>query len=322
MSFGTGNPLPGGPVGEEEGDLPYFSYASPDDGPLKRLVIRAIEQMTGQPRLRAMYMHHRSHPRPGETFWAAAMRYLELDLDLDQGHPDQIPSEGPVVVVANHPFGVLDGIVVSYLVSTVRQDFKVLTNSVLYRAPEIRPYVLPIDFADSREAMQTNIASRAEARRLLKDGGVVVAFPGGTVSTADRPFGRAYDPEWKPFTARLIMEAQATVVPVFFAGQNSHLFQMASQISQTLRLSLLFREVADRIGTTLSLRIGDPIPFADLQHLSDRRNLATHLRTHTYELGAGMNRTAGRNGGRKMVKSGTTRKARRSNKGTGGGPEA
>ncbi len=286
---GTSKHPPGLQIGDEvfesEDDLPYFSYAAPEDGRLKRLLIRAIERATGQPRLKRMYLHHRAHPRDDETFWDAAIRYLSLTVQVNPPGLEAFPRTGPVVVVANHPFGVLDGIVLSYLVSGVRPDFKILTNSVLYRAPELRPYLLPIDFAETREATRTNLDSRARSRDLLQAGGVLVIFPSGSVSTARHPFGRAEDPEWKPFTARLIMESQAHVVPVYFSGQNGPLFQAASHMSQTLRVSLLFKEVADRIGDAISLTIGQPIPFTDLAHFRDRRLLMTHLREVTYALG-------------------------------------
>ncbi len=269
----------------DENGIPYFSYASPEDSRLRRLAITLIERITGQPKLKAMYLKNRREPREGESFWDAAMRYLELHLNFDRTRLEQIPQTGPLVVVANHPYGVLDGIVISWLISQVRTDFKVLTNSVLFRAPEIRPFVLPIDFAETREAMATNLNSRAEARAILKDGGAIVAFPGGTVSTADKPLtGRAVDPDWKPFTARLIIDAQATVVPIFFSGQNSRLFQIASLLSPTLRIALLFHEVARRIRTKMDLTIGAPIPYADLAHIKDRRALADHLRSLTYAL--------------------------------------
>jgi len=261
-----------------------FSYADPTDPKLKRLVIAAIERLTGQPRLKRMYLHYRANPISGESFWEAAVRYLKLHVAYDQERFAKIPTSGPVVFVANHPFGVLDGIVLSYLVSKVRPDFKILTNSVLYRAPEIRPYLLPIDFTETRDAMATNLRSRAEARAILKSGGVIASFPGGTVSTAPKPFGQAIDPDWKPFTARLIMEAKATVIPVHFPGQNSRLFQIASHVSATLRLSLLFKEVARRIGSDMPVVLGEPLPYADLQHITDRRDLADHLRRITYAL--------------------------------------
>lgn len=268
-------------------ELPHFSYASSEHPLLKRLVIQAVERMTGQPRLKRLYLEHRFNPVPDEDFWSAAVRKLQLNLMYDRAKWDAVPKDGPLVIVANHPFGVLDGIVISYLTSRIRPRFKVLTNSVLFRAPEVRPFLLPIDFAESREALATNIETRKLALRELAEGGAVVVFPGGTVSTAPSTFGRAMDPDWKPFTSKLIVSAKATVVPVYFDGQNSRMFQFASNVSQTFREALLFKEVANKIGTDIGLTIGDTIPFDEIAHIKDRRELIEHLRTITYELGTG-----------------------------------
>ena len=262
-----------------------FSYASAEQSPAQRALIRAVESFTGRPRLQRLYFEHRRNPRPDESFWSAAVRKLELRLRHDEAALRAIPASGPLVVVANHPFGVLDGIVIGYLVSQVRRDFRILTNSVLYRAEEIRPYLLPIDFSETRAALKTNLTTRAEARRLVAGGGAVVAFPGGTVSTAPSLLGRAVDPVWKPFTAELIIRSRATVVPVFFEGQNSRLFQIASQFSQTLRLSLIFKEVVRRIGSEVGVRIGPPLGFSELERLGDKTAMIDHLRSLTYRLG-------------------------------------
>jgi putative hemolysin len=168
----------------------------------------------------------------------------------------------------------------------VRDDFLVLTNSVLYQADEIRDHLLPIDFAETKEALDTNLKSRAAAKTHLLRGGVLVVFPAGGASTAPKPWSkRAVDAEWKNFAARLIASAKAPVAPVYFAGQNSRLFQIASHISMTLRLSLFFKEVYDKIGSELRVRIGEVIPYSDLQQL-DRTKLMEHLRKKTYALGA------------------------------------
>jgi len=267
-------------------DIEHFSYAAPDDPRLKRLVIRAIETMTGQPYLKSLYDAHRLNPVPGESFWAAALRSLELKIVANTDALERWPKTGPLVVVANHPFGVLDGLIISHITSLVRDDFLVLTNSVLYQAEEIRPHLLPIDFAETKEALGTNLKSRAAAKAHLLRGGVLVIFPAGGASTAPKPWSRrAVDPEWKNFTARLITAAKAPVVPVYFAGQNSRLFQLASHISMTLRLALFFKEVYDKIGSELQVRIGEVIPYSELQSL-DRTKLMEHLREATYKLGA------------------------------------
>jgi putative hemolysin len=266
-----------------------FSYAAPDDPRLKRLVIHLIERVTGQPYLKWLYDDHRNHPVPGESFWEAAVKRLELNIVYDKARLAAMPKEGPLVVVSNHPFGVLDGLVLCYLVSQVREDFRVLINSVLYRAEEARPWLLPIDFAETDEAVKTNLRSRAEAKTHLMNGGCLVIFPAGGVSTTPGFFDkRAVDAEWKTFTARLISQAKAPVVPFYFAGQNSMLFQLASHISMTLRLSLLFKEVHDRIGAELPVRIGDVVPFQRLSNITDRHQFMDYLKDMTYALGLGV----------------------------------
>lgn len=272
-----------------EAEVDTFSYANADDPRLKRFVIRLIERMSGQPYLKWLYDDHRTNPVPGESFWDSAVRRLELKIHCNQEQLAAWPKSGPLVVVSNHPFGVLDGVVISHLVSQVRQDFRVLTNAVLYRAEEIRHFLLPIDFTESEEALQTNLKSRAEAKSHLLNGGCLVIFPAGGVSTTPTVWHkRAIDTEWKTFTARLITQAKAPVAPVFFAGQNSRIFQLASHISMTLRLSLLFKEVHDMIGGEVVVRLAEPIPFDRLPPMADRQAFMNKLREMTYALGEGV----------------------------------
>ncbi|MBV9330228.1 MAG: lysophospholipid acyltransferase family protein [Alphaproteobacteria bacterium] len=266
-----------------------FSYAAADDPRLKKLVIRIVEAISGQPYLKWLYEDHLNNPVPGESFWDAAVKRLELKLVCNEDGLKQMPATGPLVVVSNHPFGVLDGIVICQLVARVRHDFRVLTNSVLLRAEEVREWLLPIDFAETEEALKTNLKSRAEAKAHLMKGGCLIVFPAGGVSTTPKPWAkRAVDADWKTFTARLISQARAPVVPVYFAGQNSRLFQLASHISMTLRLSLLFKEVHDRIGSEIHVRIGETVPFDRLRTLADRHEFMDHLKQMTYALGSGV----------------------------------
>jgi len=230
-----------------------FSYATASDPAVKRGLIRLVEKATGQPRLKRLYVQNQLSPRPSESFWQAAVRSLALDVRYDAAALARIPRTGPLVVVANHPYGVLDGIVVSWLVE---------------------------------EARSTNLASRAAARAMLEAGGAVVVFPAGGVSTAPDRLGRkpAVDARWQPFVSQLIQRSKATVAPIWFGGQNSRLFQIASHVSQTLRISLIFHEVKARIGADLPVAVGAPIPFEDIAAIKDRQALADHLRALTYAL--------------------------------------
>ena len=267
-------------------DKYLFSYATATDPPLKRGLIRLVEKATGQPKLKKMYLQNQRFPRPEESFWQAAVRSLALDVRYDADALAAIPKSGPVVVVANHPYGVLDGIVISWLVSKIRSDFVVLTNAVLMRAPEVQGFILPIDFSETEEAQRINLMSRAAARAQLERGGVVVVFPAGAISTAPDKLGLkpAVDGRWQPFVSQLIQRSQAVVVPVWFGGQNSRLFQIASHLSYSLRISLIFHEVRARIGTSLPVVIGAPIPFAAIAGVKDRQALADHLRECVYAL--------------------------------------
>jgi putative hemolysin len=263
-----------------------FSYAALTDPPVKRRLIRLVERATGQPELKRLYLDSRRNRRPSESFWTIAVRALALNVLYDAAALQRLPRSGPTVFVANHPYGVLDGLVISWLVQQVRSDFLVLTNAVLLRAEEVRDFVLPIDFSVSPEAQAMNVASRAAARAHLAKGGAVVVFPAGAVSTAPDRLGRlpAVDAPWQPFVAQLVQRSGATVVPIWFGGQNSRLFQIASHVSQTLRLSLLFHEVRSRIGTNLPVAIGEPIPFAAIADIKDRQATADYLRARTYDL--------------------------------------
>jgi putative hemolysin len=270
-------------------EVDTFSYADPSDPRLKRFFIRVVERITGQPYLKYLYEDNRAHPVPGESFWSAAIRRLELRIKLNEDGLKAWPRTGPLVVVANHPFGVLDGLIICEIVSRVRDDFRVLTNAVLLRAEEVKEFLLPVDFAETEEALKTNLRTRAEAKQHLMKGGCLVVFPAGGVSTTPTIFSkRAVDTEWKNFTARLISQAKSPVAPVYFAGQNSRLFQLASHISLTLRLSLLFKEVHDRIGTDVNIRIGELIPYERLAGVNDRQSFMDMLKDITYRLGEGV----------------------------------
>lgn len=119
---------------------------------------------------------------------------------------------------------------------------------------------------------------------MLREGGAILIFPAGGIATTPTLFGAADDLPWKPFAAKLVQAAEATVVPVYFAGQNSRLFQIASRVSLTVRLALIAREVLRKTGDTLSVRVGDAIPYDDLAHIEDRDRMTALLRQQTLRL--------------------------------------
>ena len=264
-----------------------LTYASAYDSRLARLSIRAIEILSGQLRLKRLYDLYQAEMSGSTDFWEAAMRLLQLQLDYDAGRLAQLPATGPLVIIANHPFGLIDGLLIGHLANRVRDDFKVLTNSRLYPPDaDIQRYILPIDFDPGPDAQATTLKTRSIARRHLAEGGCLIVFPAGGVATTPTPFARqAVDLDWKPFTARLIQAAQATVVPMFFHGQNSRLFQIASHISMTARLAFLLHEVSNKIGGEFRVTIGDVIPYSEIAATRDPLELCRYLRQRTEWLG-------------------------------------
>ncbi len=262
-----------------------FSYSTADQPAFQRAVIQAIEKMGGQRKLKKLYFQHQKSVKGGENFFDAAIRLLRMRVEYDEAALAATPATGPVLFIANHPYGVLDGITLTWLATKVRPDTKVLANDVLCQAPEAAENLLPVAFAPTREARETNVRSRLAAQAWLRDGHAIGIFPGGGVSTSEKPLkGPAVDLPWAPFTAKLLRMSKATVVPVFFVGQNSRLFQLASHMSLTLRLSLVFRETARRIGSRLKVRVGAPIPFSEIAHIEDRAELVMELRKRTFGL--------------------------------------
>lgn len=268
-------------------DASSFTYASPDHHPLQRLFIRTIETFTGRLKIWQLYdSYTREDPLTRDNFWDAALKKLAVNVDYDPQALANIPKTGALVVVSNHPYGVLDGLIITQLMKRVRPDFKVLTNSVLCKAPEASGDLLPIDFTESGEALATNLVTRKTAREILKAGGCIVVFPAGGVSTIPTWKDKiAQDTAWQPFIAQLIHQGRADVVPLFFEGQNSRLFQLVSLFSATLRLALIFKEVNDKIGAHIRVRIGNTIPFSDIESMKDRGDLCHFLRAQTYKLG-------------------------------------
>lgn len=267
-----------------EEDAERFSYAFGIEGRWKRKIVQLIERLSGQPKLKRLYEHNRQAPEPGESFWQAAVRLLEIGIDYDATKLMNIPADRPLVVVSNHPFGVLDGLVICRLVEHVREDFRLLVNAVLVRAPEIEQYFLPVDFAENREALKTNLDTRKKAMSHLCENGCVIIFPAGGISTAPKVLGRAVDDDWKPFTAKMILESKALVLPVFFEGQNSRLFQLVSHFSASMRLALIFREISRRMGKVVQVQIGELIDPSANPQLHNRQALMDYLRQETYSL--------------------------------------
>ncbi|MCR9254470.1 MAG: lysophospholipid acyltransferase family protein [Alphaproteobacteria bacterium] len=264
--------------------LPEVTYAKPQDPLLRKAMIRGVEVLTGQPKLQRLYDDYKRTRSNDDDFWASAVSRLQLNVNYDQSRLSAIPKEGPVIVVANHPYGALDGIAMGYMVSRVRPDFKVLAHAVLDRCEPLRPYLIPVVFDGESSALRANVEAKKAAISHLRQGGCIVIFPAGRVSTADTIFGQAIDSPWKPFAGKLVTASNATVVPMFFEGQPHWLFHFVSKFSGGLREALVLHEVARHIGDEIRSHIGSPILPETFKQLPDRGALMDYLRATVYSL--------------------------------------
>ena len=261
---------------------PIFSFANGEMGPIASGFIRAMEKVTGQPKIKKLYFDYVDDERPSELFWTDALERLNISYNLHNEATAQIPRTGRLLIVANHPFGVIDGLVLCSMLSKIRDDYRIITHQVLRQAPAVMDKILPIDFAETPAALATNLNTRTEAQKFLKSGGAVIVFPAGGISLAPNFIGPAFDVEWKTFAAKLAQQQDTTVIPFFFHGRNSVLYQMARRMSVTLGYSLMFREICKRMNSEVHVTMRAPIQSDALSALTTRQEIIEFLRNRTY----------------------------------------
>ena len=263
-------------------DISYAHSAQTRGG---RAMIRTMENLTGRIHLIKRAQGYAEEVARGRDFWEVMVQRYGLTLDVMGGALENIPRNGPLILIANHPYGILDGLMMGHILSQTRGDFRILAHKVFRKSEDIEKVVLPISFDGTKEAIQLNLDTRKAALSYLGQGGAIGIFPGGTVSTAATPFSQPLDPGWRGFTAKMIAKSDATVVPVFFDGHCSRMFQVASHLHYTLRMGFLIREFKKRVGTPVRVSIGTPLDQRDLQaHRGDAKSLMEFLRRKTYEL--------------------------------------
>lgn len=270
-------------------DRRTLTYANSFDDRWTSLAIKAIEWMTGKITILRMVnrFEKQNADYRGNKFWRGALNIMGIDLVTPQEQIDRIPLEGPVVVVANHPHGMVDGMIFADLIGRRRQDYRILTRSVLTGLDEAATsFMIPVPFPHDPEAQKKMVEMRAKTMAHLKEGGVVALFPSGVVMSSDSWFGPAIEREWNVFTAQLIRRSGARVVPIFYPGANSRWYQIANRISPILRQGLLLHEIVRSCNKPQAPVVGEPLTDGQMEQLqSDPRGFMAWLRQHTLDLG-------------------------------------
>ncbi|OBY27777.1 lysophospholipid acyltransferase family protein [Leisingera sp. JC1] len=270
-------------------DRRTLTYANSFDDRWTSLAIKTIEWLTGKLTILRMVNKFEKNNAEyrGQKFWRGALNTMGIDLQTPQAQIDNIPADGPVVIVANHPHGMVDGMIFADLIGRRRLDYRILTRSVLTGLDEAATsFMIPVPFPHDPEAQRKMVDMRAKTMAFLKEGGAVALFPSGVVMSSDSWFGPAVEREWNVFTAQLIRRSGARVVPIFYPGSNSRWYQIACQISPILRQGLLLHEIVRSCNKPQAPVVGKPLTDEQMEQLhTDPRGFMAWLREHTLSLG-------------------------------------
>lgn len=213
-----------------------------------------------------------------------ALDAIDATYMVSAGDRRKVPAKGPLVVVANHPFGGLEGVILGALILKVRSDLKILGNYFLKRLEGIGDYVIPVDPFDTPGSVSQNIAGLKKALGWLKSGGVLAVFPAGEVASFRIKARKVVDPTWSHHVAGIIRHTRATVLPVFFPGRNGLSFQFLGLLHPRLRTALLPRELTNKSGRRIKTFVGKAIPWQVLKKYHSDKDLIEYLRLRTYFL--------------------------------------
>ncbi|MBW6510265.1 MAG: lysophospholipid acyltransferase family protein [Desulfuromonadales bacterium] len=215
-----------------------------------------------------------------------ALKTLAIDYLVEPQDLARIPASGPCVVIANHPYGGVEGLILFDLVSRIRPDFKVMGNHLLGRLPALRSHLIAVDPFGSDSSVRTNIAPLRQALKSLKQGELLIIFPAGEVSSHQSKETGVVDPQWNDSAARIIRRSNVPVVPIFFPGHNGPLFQLAGKIHPRLRTALLPRMLLGQRHQVKQVVVGQLISPRNCGDFATDRELTDYLRLRTYALGA------------------------------------
>ena len=274
-------------TGRPHYDRSALSYAGSFDNRVQRGIIRTIEMMTGKITIGRLVRKFEKQGIPrGQEVFTRILTTMGIDLQTPEAELNRIPKTGPVVLVANHPHGLVDGVVLAELIGRVRPDYRILTRSLLTGLDEeATSFMIPVPFPHQSDAQEKMVEMRERAMVHLNAGGLVALFPSGSVAASKTMFGPAEEAPWNAFTAKLIRKSGAKVVPMFFEGSNSRAYQVANQLSATLRQGLLIHEIARAVNKPMAPIIGKPFDPAEVKdRMKDTSAFMAWLRQSTLSL--------------------------------------
>ena len=223
----------------------------------------------------------------GSVFLEQLIDALGVSVEVSEEDLQKIPQEGAFITVSNHPFGGLDGIILIQLLSKIRPDYKVMANFLLKKIEPIKDYFLGVNPFESRKDI-SSAGGLKEALRHLSAGKPLGLFPAGEVSAYQADSNSVEDREWSASVLKLIRKANVPVIPIYFKGSNSLLFQVLGLIHPMLRTVKLPSELLNKKNRVIKLRIGNPISVETQNSFGDIIQYGKFLRAKTYLLGSSL----------------------------------
>jgi putative hemolysin len=261
-----------------------IEFKDPLQNKLFSMVKGPIEHLLAFPRMNRAYAEiaQMTDKRP---FSEKVLEKLNVTYDLaDEDASRLMVATGPVIVVANHPFGGIEGIILASLLRSLRCDVKFMANYLLNRVPEMREMLISVNPFKGTTSIRDNIRPIRESIQWVKSGGMLVVFPAGTVSHFDVQKGTVLDPAWSSSIARLVRKTGAPVLPLFFQGTNSAAFHVAGMVHPVLRTAMLPNELFTKDRKIIQVRVGELLPFEKLSAFERDEDMTGYLRLRTYIL--------------------------------------
>jgi putative hemolysin len=258
-----------------------------DEGTLRSKFLHALEPSLSRilclPELNEVYAAIDEQARVND-FMGGILEAMNVSLDVDESDLERIPRQGPLVVVANHPFGALEGVALAALLRKARKDVKLMANYILAMIPEMREHIFCVDPFGRKSSTGRNLGALKQSMRWVRDGGCLAVFPAGEVSSLKLSKRQILDPEWSATIGRMVRMTRAPVLPIYFRGTNGPLFHILGLIHPRFRTALLPRELLNKKRGSVGARIGSTIPFSRLEGFSGDKDLTEYLRLRTYIL--------------------------------------
>ncbi|MEE4198383.1 MAG: GNAT family N-acyltransferase [Bacteroidales bacterium] len=233
-------------------------------------------------------VYSETRDKEGIEFVNSVIDHLGINFEVSEDDRKRIPEKGPFIVVANHPFGGVDAVILLKIFTEIRPDFKAMANFLLQKIDPLKDVIFPVNPFETHKDAKSSFTGIKNALQHLEEGKCLGIFPAGEVSSYQPDSGIIQDREWQPSILKFIQKVQVPIVPVYFQGTNSRFFHMLGQIHPLLRTAKLPSELFNKKNKTIKIRIGIPIPVKEQHEFSDTAHFGRYIRARTYALGTAL----------------------------------